>query len=194
MQSFRPPPKKSVYWHLLFPSLVVYSFIPVTNPPKKHPPNWNSIKTSCCTFSIHGLGFCTYLALRAGDVFSPQLRHCWGEHAQGDRQDDQTWLHLKSRDVFGGDGIRSQNAAEGGVVTGAIGKFPEAKTESRKRRSNFQRLRFALGGGWSQTWFCCQTTSLSWAKSANLPTIREQIQDQVVKRNDGSTWCGIQPN
>ena len=152
MQSFRLPPKKYFYWNLLFPSLVVYSFIPVTNP-KKHPPSLNSIKTSCCTFSIHGLGLCTYLALRAGDVFSPQLRHCWGQHAQGDRQEDQTWLHLK-RESLGTSsavmGFRSQNLLLKGR---AVGKFPEPKTESRKRRSNFQTLRFALAGGWSQTWY-----------------------------------------
>lgn len=137
-----PPPQKIFLLKSSLPfscDLWIYSCY---KPPKKHPPNWNSMKTSCCTFSIHGLGLCTYLALRAGDVFSPQLRHCWGQHAQGDRQDDQTWLHLKSWDVFGGDGIRSQNLLLKGR---AIGKFPEAKTESRKRRSNFQRLQYLEG-------------------------------------------------
>ena len=93
------PPNISIE---IFSSLLLWFIIHLfmLQTPKKHPPNWNSMKTSCCTFSIHGLALCTYLALRAGDVFSPQLRHCWGEHAQGDRQDDQTWLHLK-RKVLG---------------------------------------------------------------------------------------------
>ena len=95
MRSFRPRP---FYFSVeIFSSLLLW-FIHVTNPKKNQIISLYLTKTSFCTFSIHCLGHCTYLALQAGDVRPAQLPRCWAQHAQGDRQnDDQTSLHWSWR-------------------------------------------------------------------------------------------------
>ena len=137
-------PPQYFYWNLLFPSLVIYEFIHVTNPQK----NIRLIEIQWRQASAPSLymALLSVLTLPSGPVMffprsSATARDNMHKATARTTKLGFIWSLGTSSAVMG---FRSQNLLLKGR---AVGKFPEPKTESRKRRSNFQTLRFALAGG-----------------------------------------------